>query len=55
MKDGIKSLLGMALFAFVCLCIDMYDSRLQMKEEAIKHGCAEYNQQTGKFQWIGGE
>ncbi len=23
-----------------------------IKKEAVKHGCAEYNSQSGEFQWI---
>ena len=55
MKEEIKSFLVIVVFVFICMCVGMYDGRLQMKKEAIERGCAEWGQQTGKFQWIGGE
>ncbi len=50
--DVVLLILFCMIFGFGVL-IGVYTRHVDLKREAIKHNCAEYNQTTGKWQWKG--
>lgn len=50
-KDFYTLLIGLFIVLFVTTCSSNARERI-MQEEAIANGAAQYNPQTGEFEWI---
>lgn len=54
MSDTFEALSGMAVFGIFILALIFIVHLIRadtLEQEAIKHNCAQYNTQTGAFEW----